>query len=130
MSQDFTKVLVKDDRLNVTDAVSYAVHKGGQNMTSSQFQAISQTPSSCSWNIQVPSEQTIIDRRVMWKSTVLLKLVVTGTASNAGQMPINLALTDALAPFPLHQLASVMTATINNNSVMFDGNRFVMCYVK
>ena len=117
MSQDFTKVLVKDDRLNVTDAVSYAVHKGGQNMTSSQFVAISQTPSSCSWNIQVPSEQTIIDRRVMWKSTVLLKLVVTGTVQNAGQMPIDLALTDALAPFPLHQLASVMTATINNNSV-------------
>jgi len=29
MSQDFNKVLVKDDRLNVTDAVSYAVHKGG-----------------------------------------------------------------------------------------------------
>ena len=117
MSQDFTKVLVKDDRLNVTDAVSYAVHKGGQNMTSSQFQAISQTPSSCSWNIQVPSEQTIIDRRVMWKSTVMLKLTATGTPANAGQMPIDLALTDALAPFPLHQLASVMTATINNNSV-------------
>ena len=117
MSQDFVKVLVKDDRLNVTDAVSYAVHKGGQNMTSAQFQAISQTPSAISWNIQVPSEQTIIDRRVMWKSTVLLKLTATATAQNQGQMPIDLALTDALAPFPLHQLASVMTATINNNSV-------------
>ena len=117
MSQDFVKVLVKDDRLNVTDAVSYAVHKGGQNMTSAQFNAISATPSSISWNIQVPSEQTIIDRRVMWRSTVLLKLTVTGTASNAGQMPIDVALTDALAPFPLHQLVSVMTATINNNSV-------------
>ena len=26
-------------------------------------------------------------------------------------------MTDALGPFPLHQLASTMTATINNNSV-------------
>jgi uncharacterized membrane protein YgcG len=117
MSQDFVKVLVKDDRLNVTDAVSYAVHKGGQNMTSAQFNAISQTPSSVTFNIQVPSEQTIIDRRILWSSTVLLKMTVVGTASNAGLMPINVALTDALAPFPLHQLASVMTATINNNSV-------------
>lgn len=117
MSQDFSKVLVKDDRLNVTDAVNYAVHKGGQNMTSAQFAAISQSPSSVTFNIQVPSEQTIIDRRVLWQSTVSLLLTCTGTAANAGQMPIDYALTDALAAFPLHQLATVMTATINNNSV-------------
>jgi hypothetical protein len=117
MSQDFVKVLVKDDRLNVTDTVSYAVHKGGQNMTSAQFNAISQSASSVTFNIQVPSEQTLIDRRVMWRSTVLLKLAVLGTPANAGQLPINYGVTDALAPFPLHQLASVMTATINNNSV-------------
>jgi hypothetical protein len=117
MSQDFRKVLVKDDRLNVTDAVSYAVHKGGQNMTSASFTAVSQTPSSVTFNIQVPSEQTIIDRRVLWQSTVTLQLTVLGTAANAGQLPINYGVTDSLAPFPLHQLASVMTATINNNSV-------------
>ena len=117
MSQDFVKVLVKDDRLNVTDTVSYAVHKGGQNMTSAQFNAISQSASSVTFNIQVPSEQTLIDRRVMWRSTVLLKLKVTGNAQSEYEMPINYGVTDALAPFPLHQLASVMTATINNNSV-------------
>jgi hypothetical protein len=117
MSQDFRKVLVKDDRLNVTDTVSYAVHKGGQNMTAAQFAAVSQTPSSVTYNIQVPSEQTIIDRRVLWRSTVTLALTAVGTASNAGQLPINYGVTDSLAAFPLHQLASVMTATINNNSV-------------
>ena len=117
MSQDFQKVLVKDDRLNVTDAVQYAVHKGGQNMTASQFSAISQSPSSVTFNIQVPSEQTLIDRRVLWRSTVILKATVSGTALNAGQMPLNLGVSDALSAFPLHQLATVMTATINNNSV-------------
>jgi hypothetical protein len=115
MSQDFTKVLVKDDRLNVTDAVSYAVHKGGQNMTSAPFNAISQTPSTVTFNIQVPSEQTLIDRRVIWTSTVILKLTCANTP--VGQMPINYGVSDSLAPFPLHQLATVMTATINNNSV-------------
>lgn len=117
MSQDFQKVLVKDDRLNVTDSVQYAVHKGGQNMTPATFQAISQTPSSVTFNIQVPSEQTLIDRRVLLRSTVILKATVLGTAANAGQLPINLGVSDALSAFPLHQLATVMTATINNNSV-------------
>ena len=117
MSQDFKKVLVKDDRLNVTDAVSYAVHKSGQNVTAAQFAAVSQTPSSITFNVQVPSEQTLIDRRVLWQSTVTLALTVTGTAANAGQLPLNYGVTDALSAFPLHQLATVMTATINNNSV-------------
>lgn len=83
-------------------------------MTAAQFQAISATPSSITFNIQVPSEQTIIDRRVMWRSTVLLALNIIAPA---GVNPINLAVADALAAFPLHQLTSVMTATINNNSV-------------
>jgi hypothetical protein len=83
-------------------------------MTASQFNAISSTPSSITFNIQVPSEQTIIDRRVMWSSTVLLALNINAPA---GVNPLNIAVSDALAPFPLHQLASVMTATINNNSV-------------
>lgn len=120
MSQDFTKQLVLDDRLNCTDAVQYAVMKGGQNMTSAQFNAISQTASSVTFNIQVPSEQTIIDRRLLWQSTVILKLDIKGDAiqyGNVGALPLNLAVSDALSAFPLHQLASVMTATINNNSV-------------
>lgn len=114
MSADFQKVLVKDDRLNVTDQIKYAVQKGGQNVTSAQFAAVSQTTSSHTYNIQVPSEQTIIDRRVLWRSTVVLK--IQGTAP-AGQYLIDYGYADALAPFPLHELCSVMTATINNNSV-------------
>ena len=53
----------------------------------------------------------------MWQSTVTLQLTVVGTAANAGQLPINYGVTDALSPFPLHQLATVASATINNNSV-------------
>ena len=30
---------------------------------------------------------------------------------------VNYGATDALAPFPLHQLVNTMTATINNNSI-------------
>lgn len=53
---------------------------------------------------------------MLWSSLVQLKLTITGTASNVGQLPINYGFTDALSAFPLHQLASVMSCTINNNS--------------
>ena len=125
MSQDFQKVLVKDDRLVVSDQIKYAVCKGGQNMTSAQFNAISQSTSSHTYNIQVPSEQTIVDRRVLWQSTVTLAISTSQSAGTvvvgndprpAGALLVNYGSQDALAPFPLHQLCSVMTATVNNNS--------------
>ena len=126
MSNDFQKVLIKDDRLVVSDQIKYAVCKGGQNMTSAQFNAISQSTSSHTYNIQVPSEQTIVDRRVLWQSTVTLAITTAQAAGGAvpvgndprpaGALLVNYGSQDALAPFPLHQLCSVMTATVNNNS--------------
>jgi len=84
-------------------------------MTSSTYNAISASASSMVFNIQVPSEQTLIDRRVLLRSTVILKMSAVGTPANA--MPMNYGYSDALSAFPLHQLFSVMTSTINNNSV-------------
>jgi hypothetical protein len=119
MSQDFQKVLVKDDRLCVTDKLEYAVEKGGQNMTPQIYNAISQSPSSHTYNLQVPSEQTVLDRRILWQSTVRLKFQFPAGANAvpAGQCPIQYGFTDALAPFPLHQLTTVQSATVNNNTV-------------
>ena len=115
MSADFEKVLVKDPRLDVSDSIKYAVVKGGQNVTSTNFRAISETPTQVVFNIQVPSEQTIIDRRVLWQSTVTLTATKDTDASYYG-------VTWALASFPLHQLLSVMQVTINNNTVSLNIN--------
>jgi hypothetical protein len=126
MSADFTKILVKDDRLHVVDNIKYAVVKGGQNVTMSQFRAISATNSQIVFNIQVPSEQTIIDRRVLLQTD--LTLVVQSTASswtNANPPVFTAAAPNgcgygsyaSLAAYPLHELMSVASATINNNTV-------------
>jgi hypothetical protein len=129
MSADFTKILVKDDRLNVVDNIKYAVVKGGQNVTMAQFRAISATDSQIVFNIQVPSEQTIIDRRVLL--TTDLTITVTSKAYQwSGATPPVVGVfepTEAigcgygsyagLAPYPLHQLMTVASATINNNTV-------------
>lgn len=112
MSADFEKVLVKDPRLDVSDSIKYAVVKGGQNVTCSPFLRISESSSQIVWNIQVPSEQTIIDRRVLWNTTLTFK--AEGT-------PVY-GLGWSLASFPLHQLLSVMSVTINNNTVSLNVN--------
>lgn len=135
MSADFTKILVKDDRLEVVDNIKYAVVKGGQNVTMAQFQAISQSSSQIVFNIQVPSEQTIIDRRVMLVTDLTLQVasqcakygiaapeapatfgVVTGAAPSPSG-GCGYGSFASLAPYPLHQLITVASATINNNTV-------------
>ena len=117
MSSDFTCVKVLDNRLCVTDKLSYAVVKGGQSMTPYVYNAISASPSSLTFNIQTPSEQVVLDRLVRWVSTVTLKFVFAADAVPVGVVPISYGNTEALAPFPLHQLTTVQSISINNNTV-------------
>ena len=119
MSQDFNPVLVKDSRLNVSDTIDFAVMKGGQNVSQQVYNAINPNSSSIVFNCPIPSEQTLIDRRVLLKSTIILKVSVPNlTAAVGGANPFFLyGNNSALAPFPQHQLFSTMTSTINNASM-------------
>ena len=120
MSQNITPVLVRDDRLCPTDNISYAVYKSGSSITHQTFRATSQSPSSHVYTVFCPSVNTIISSEVLWESQVTF--TITGTVVNAGDYLVNLGVTDALAPFPLHSLVSTMSCQINNNSVR---NNFV-----
>jgi len=114
-SSDFQTVLIQDDRIaNLTDKIHYAVNKGAQQVTSSEFAATSQSVNSIIFNVPVPSLETIIDRKVMIRSTITLK--ITGKAAVDKQL-INYGNRDCLGPFPLHQIINTMTATINNNTI-------------
>jgi hypothetical protein len=109
MSNDFKKVLVKDPRLMVTDQLAYAVRKGGQSIVSQRQSAIAQSSSSVNFNVQIPSEQTIVDRRVMVKSTVAIQFQTNQT------VPLVYGQNVSLASFPFHQCASTVQTTLNNN---------------
>lgn len=115
MSESFQTVLVKDDRLNCKSSINYAVYKGGSNVTYSDVQAISATPNSVVINAIVPSEQTIIDRRVDWSTLLQFRLQYSNTV--IGQSVYQYGLTDALSAYPLHSTVTTMSATINNNTV-------------
>ena len=88
--------------------------KGGANITSASYTAQSATNSSHTYTVQVPSEQVIISREVMWSSTITFK--VQGTPAN-GDYLVNLGTTEAFAPFPWNQMIETMSSTINNNTV-------------
>ena len=115
MSDSFSTVLVQDPRLMVTDSIKFAVLKGGQNITESQFNAISASSSQMVFNIAVPSENTIIDRRVELASTV--NFVINTGPIDYGSYLLKLGSGDGFQSFPLQGMMSTITATINNTTV-------------
>jgi len=117
-SADFEKICVQDDLLLTTDKVRYAVFKGAQNITPSQYNAISKSTSSITYNIQLPSESTVFSRRIMCETTMSITFKATPTATMPiGQTIVNLGYASALGPFPFHSCCSTIQATINNNTV-------------
>ena len=115
MESNFQTVLVEDPRLLVTDQVKYAVVKGAQNITQAQFNANSASMSQILFNIAVPSENTIIDRRLLITSTV--NFIITVNNVGEDEVILNLGGSDALGCFPLHSLFSTLSSTINNTTV-------------
>jgi hypothetical protein len=113
-SADFSKQLVQDDRLCVTDSLKFGVFKSGQNVTTQRYKATSASPSSQTYSIQTPSEITVIDRKVVWRSTY--QLTVTGIPL-LNQYLVNYGVSDSLAPLPLHMSATTLQVQVNNNSV-------------
>ena len=113
-SADFRKVLVEDARMRVTDSLPFGVVKSGQNVTTQIYPSTSQSNSSQTFSIQTPSEVTILDRNIVWKSTY--QLTISGTPA-PGQYLVDLGNRDALAPLPLHMSATTLQVQVNNNSV-------------
>jgi hypothetical protein len=85
------------------------------NITESQFNAISASSSQMVFNIAVPSENTIIDRRVELASTV--NFVINTGPIEYGDNLLNLGSSDGFQSFPLQGMMSTITATINNTTV-------------
>lgn len=122
MSADFTTYLAKDQRLDAKSSLGFEVFKGGQQINQQEINASSKSLSQHNINVIVPSEGTIVDRRIYWKSTfsgVISYTTNSGHNITSGDtfQIMQYGRSFALCAFPLHQTCTTMTATINNNAV-------------
>ena len=116
MSADFKTALIKDSRIaGITSQLTYAVMSGGSSCNYQSFPAISPNSTSITFNVNVPSENTIVNREVLVKTKINFTMEITNVAS--GSYALALGQNDAPAPFPLNQLFQTATAQINNTSV-------------
>jgi hypothetical protein len=117
---DFRCVLIEDARIaDITSTEGFGVISGASQSTFQQFQAVSSSNSSLVFNIQIPSENIVIDRHLLLSSELSFE-ISAGGASNPvpiGAKVFQYGLTESLQAFPLNSLFTTTQATINNVSV-------------
>jgi hypothetical protein len=123
---DLNCILIEDSRIsNVTDKEVIGVLSGPSQSTSYNFAATSQSSSSLVWNVQIPSENILIDRHLLAQSTITLSLKLSsdtlqgfeGTDATANKLVFDYGLTDSLQSFPFTSLCTTQQMTINNCTV-------------
>jgi hypothetical protein len=121
---NFKTMLIQDARIaNITDIETFCVMDGASQSTFQNFTATSQSNSSIVFNIQIPSENIVIDRHLLMQSTITLNLTLGGTigidASTNSQniLVFDYGLTDSLQVFPLNSLCTTQQMSINNATV-------------
>jgi hypothetical protein len=122
-SGDIDAKLVLDSRLRVSDKINWAIEKGAMNSNWQTYKASSATTSNLIWNIQTPSLNSLIDRRVVMHSKFVLKL--NGTPAQVGQQLIDYGKGDSLAAMPVHRALTTMSCVLNNNA--FQINQADVC---
>ena len=117
MSSEFSPYLVKDSRIaDISDSVAYGVFSGASQNTYQTFNATSTSVSQISFNVNVPSENTILDRNILIGATYDFTFTTTGPTKKT-EVVMKYGLQDAFQAFPLNQSIVSMNATINNTSV-------------
>lgn len=117
---------VYDERL-VQKRAKYAVEKGAMSITSAKATTNSQTNSQHSYNLNVPSLTVILDRAIDIQSEIYLHLQVNTAQNatvppaanppNAGEPVMLFGSNIACAGYPLHQLFSTISVTINDTTI-------------
>lgn len=120
---DFRTVLIEDSRIaDITEKEVFGVQSGASQSTFQQFSAVSASNSSIVFNVQVPSENIVIDRHLLIRTTLYFTVNINAVTNGgigvpAGSQAFQYGLTDSLQAFPLNSLFTTVQSTINNVSV-------------
>jgi hypothetical protein len=141
MEQLNNNFLVVDDRLKHSSKVPFAVYQGAQSVNKQVFQSTSSSSNNINWNIQVPSENVTLDRRVLLKCT--LDYTITGPAKDdadafveyvaslfEGESVENVYKKVGFSYFPLHHHISSTSVQINNTTVTQNTNEILDTIVR
>lgn len=111
MSNEVKTYLVNDERLKVEDEIEMAVKNGPQSSITQYYQQTSNSSSSIMFNINVPSENTLVSQKIQIDAVLNMYFEVTN------DIPAAHPLAFCPSAFPLNTCINSAAMTINNCSV-------------
>jgi len=137
MSADFDTKLLYDSRLNDIDTkISYGVQKGPSKNNFQTFVANSISNTSLTFSVNPPSESTVVDRHILFDSTLYFNIIIGTDAAGPGALPGQATngwlygLRDSLQSFPFSRLVATMTAMVNQSSVSVSLQRVMPALIR
>ena len=113
-----TLLMVDPEIAQISDKYDMVVVSGAAQTTYQQVVANSFSSSSLQFNINLPSESTVVSRNVMIQTPLAFTLTITGVPVN--DVAIQWGQDTALACFPLNSLFQTIQLGLNNSSVSID----------
>lgn len=122
---DIKKVAIFDSRI-IQPSPKYKIQKSALSVTNTKVQSLTSSSSVVNWNIQVPSKNVFMDRKVPFTGDIVLKCTYNSSLSGvaaagldgnpAANTPLNCGLAQFLSAnsFPLHRLIQTASVTIND----------------
>ena len=111
MSNEVKTYLVNDERLKVEDEIEMAVKNGPQSCITQYYQQTSNSSSSIMFNVNVPSENTLVSQKIQIDAVLNMYFEV------AADIGANTTLAFSPSAFPLNTCINSASMTINNCSV-------------
>ena len=90
---------------DITDELSFGIVKGASNNSFQQFEAQTKSSSSINVNINVPSENIILSRKVMLQTTLNFEIEITDVPDKIDSV-FNYGLNASLQAFQINSLFS------------------------
>ena len=119
MSGEVKTYLINDERINVESEVEIAVKNSIQSGIVQKYQQSSLSSSSVMYNINVPSENTLVSKNIQIDAVMWFRVTLDATMAAAFGTARGLNEPMRIVPnaFPLNSLISSASMTINNCSV-------------
>ena len=113
MSSEIKTFLINDNRISgITDEIMMPVKSGPSSSVIQSYKQVSNSSSSCLFNVSVPSENTLVNRNL--KINAKLQMTVTFNAAfGATETPFYVI----PSSFPLNTGLASASVTINNTKV-------------
>jgi len=112
MSSEIKTFLINDNRISgITDEILMPVKKGPSSSVIQSYKQVSNSSSSCLFNVSVPSENTLVNRNL--RINAKLQMTVTFDAAFAAATPFYVV----PSSFPLNTGIASASVTINNTKL-------------